>query len=221
MNLDLEKAVRAAGFAGAAEARRVLRSALGWPGAGTGTLRYVSPDQRPLTREERDVRRVAFALRDAERWAVAAAAARMAPFVPPGAVLVPVPSSLGGVEANLALAHAISERTGTRVLPAIHRQAPVPSSRLMRREGYPSPHPDTHGFVATGIPLPEGAVLFIDNVMTTGSSFQAARLALGHRGRGLANAHSMDYGSRLRAARLPPGVADLLMSDKGKEWVQV
>jgi hypothetical protein len=143
--------------------------------------RYVSPRSRPITPDESETRRIAYALKRGEKTGVAAR--EMAGLLPPGLptlTLVPVPTSTGSIEANLILARAIAAEYGpqARVVPALRRSVPVESSCARRRRGLPGLVAADHKFVRVGgwFALP---VFLVDNVVTTGATLAAARYALG------------------------------------------
>jgi len=143
--------------------------------------RYVSPKSRPITPDESETRRIAYALKRGEKTGVAAR--EMAGLLPPGLptlTLVPVPTSTGSIEANLILARAIAAEYGpqARVVPALRRSVPVESSCSRRRRGLPGLTAADHKFVRVGgwFALP---VFLVDNVATTGATLAAARHALG------------------------------------------
>jgi predicted amidophosphoribosyltransferase len=163
--------------------------------------KYVSPRGRPLTPEERETRRLAYALKVPTAEAIAAAARELAPYVPAGAVLIPIPTSVGDVTPNRALADAILRYLPAghrcRVLAAIARGRPVESSTCRRRRRLMGLTDAEHGFVRTRPFLPLAPTFFVDNVVTTGATLRAARAALGY-GDGLVFA---DAGSR---RTLPP-----------------
>jgi hypothetical protein len=157
-----------------------------------------------LSANEAEVRRVAYALKVAEPQAVKFAAEHMAPLVPHGALLVPVPSHDGSLEANTALAQAVAARVpGVTVEPLIERAQADPSNTHRRHMGDGSIHASVHHFTARGEVPADRDVLLIDNVTTSGATFRAAAMVLGT-GRGLAFARANDV-------RLPPyrGVATL------------
>jgi len=143
--------------------------------------RYVSPRARPITPDESETRRIAYALkRGAE---IGIAAREMAGLLPPDLpmlTLVPVPASTGSIEANLILAQAIAAEYGlqARVVPALRRSVPVESSCDRRRRGLPGLTAADHKFVRIGgwFALP---VFLVDNVATTGATLAAAHDALG------------------------------------------
>jgi hypothetical protein len=149
---------------------------------------YVSPRRRPLTADEQETRRIAYALKnpDAHRDIVLAAA-EMAALLPPNLPilsLVPLPASCGCKKANLALSQAISAAysqahgTQARVVEAIERMVPVESSCLRRRRGLPGLRSADHQFmrVRGWLPMP---VYLVDNVASTGATIEAAVRVIG------------------------------------------
>ena len=143
--------------------------------------RYVSPRSRPITPEESETRRIAYALKRGEETEIAAR--EMSGLLPPDLptlTLVPVPASTGSIEANLILARAIAAEYGpqARVVSSIRRVVPVESSCARRRRGLPGLVAADHKFVRVGgwFALP---VFLVDNVATTGATLAAARHALG------------------------------------------
>jgi hypothetical protein len=143
--------------------------------------RYVSPKSRPITPEEAETRRIAYALKRSEQTEIAAR--EMAGLLTsdlPTLTLVPVPASTGSIEANLILARAIADEYGpqARVVPALRRSVPVESSCARRRRGLPGLTAADHKFVRVGgwFALP---VFLVDNVATTGATLAAAHHAIG------------------------------------------
>ena len=143
--------------------------------------RYVSPRSRPITPEEAETRRIAYALKRGEESGIAAR--EMAALLPsdmPTLTLVPIPASTGSIEANLILARVIAAEYGpqARVVPAINRVVPVESSCARRRRGLPGLTAADHKFVRVGgwFALP---LFIVDNVVTTGATLAAAHHALG------------------------------------------
>ena len=143
--------------------------------------RYVSPRSRPITPEEAETRRIAYALKRGEETGVAAR--EMAGLLPPDLptlTLVPVPASTGNIDSNLLLARAIAAEYGpqARVVRALRREAPIESSCARRRRGLPGLTAADHEFVRVGgwFALP---VFLVDNVATTGATLAAAHDALG------------------------------------------
>ena len=143
--------------------------------------RYVSPRSRPITPDEAETRRIAYALKRGEEAELAAR--EMAGLLPPDLptlTLVPVPSSTGSIEANLILAHAIAAEYGpqARVVSALNRVVPLGSSCARRRRGLPGLTAADHEFVRVGgwFALP---LFLVDNVVTTGATLAAGHDALG------------------------------------------
>jgi len=143
--------------------------------------RYVSPRWRPITPDESEIRRIAYALKRGEETEMVAR--EMAELLPPDLptlTLIPVPSSTGNIEANLILARAIAAEYGpqARVVRALRREAPIESSCARRRRGLPGLTAADHEFVRVGgwFALP---VFLVDNVATTGATLAASRDALG------------------------------------------
>jgi hypothetical protein len=143
--------------------------------------RYVSPRSRPITPDEIETRRIAYALKRGEETELAAR--EMADLLPsdlPAVTLVPIPASTGSIEANLILARDIAAEYGpqARVVSAIHRVVPVESSCARRRRGLTGLTAADHKFVRVGgwFSMP---VFLVDNVATTGATLAAARHALG------------------------------------------
>ena len=141
---------------------------------------YVSPRHRQLTPREEHVRAVAYALKVPDPAAVHEAALAMASLVPPGAALVPIPSSAGSLTANAALAGALAGLTGGYVAPILRRASPVEASHQRRRRGERGLLPEAHAasFAATG-PVPPGPVVLVDNVVTSGATLEGAWRVLG------------------------------------------
>lgn len=171
-----------------------------WVGCHQGAVLYVSPRQRNLTPVEARVRDVAYALKTAETWAVAEAALWMAPWIPHGSTLVPIPSSKGCTRVNYVLAQELLRRCCKLVIrDVLSRVQPVQSSRKLRASGVRGLAPTDHGMIYTpGEELLE-PVIFVDNVLTTGSTFEAARRALEKAGidaRGVAYARAQEVLSR-------------------------
>lgn len=161
-----------------------------FPRVGRGVFEYVSPMWRKLTPQQVRVREVSYGLKTGRY--VAEAAAVMAPFVRRGSLLVPVPNSAGQNSPNRLLAEAISEMVPrTVVADVLGRKRAVESSRKRRMEGRTGLTVLQHGIVLLGRLPSSSPVVFIDNVMTTGTTFEAARRAVG-RGRGLAYSQVLD-----------------------------
>ena len=156
--------------------------------------KYVSPRSRPLTPQEAEVRRVAYALKVPTAEACQIAARDLAPLVDAAEapatviVLMPVPSSTGSVDANRQLANELAaeihRRYHTRrvqVRITVGRMHPVESSCVRRRRGDRGLHGDEHAMIRVAGPLTatDTAYYFIDNMATTGATLAACRAALG------------------------------------------
>lgn len=155
---------------------------------------YTSPRRRPLTEEEREVRRLAYALKVPTDEALTAAAKALAPLLDAAEapetrlVLMPIPNSVGSIDANRQLANAIAaevrrlypgRRVAVRV--TIGRMHPVASSCQRRRQGKRGLRAEDHAMIRIAGPLTATgtAFYFVDNVMATGATIDAARQALG------------------------------------------
>lgn len=141
---------------------------------------YVSPRTRPLTAEEQEVRRIAYALKTAEPEAVAIAAREMARLIDGPCWLVPVPTSRGSITPNLALALEIRKHApAARIAPHLYRLRPVPSSCERHRRALGAVPVDAHHMERRGPPLTVRPLYFVDNVTTSGNTLEAAHRAFG------------------------------------------
>lgn len=142
--------------------------------------RYVSPRERELTTKEAVVRGVSYGLKYADPPALTEAVRVMAPLLPKRATLVPIPTSSGNLEPNAELAARLAAATGGVVARLIERRRPVPSSRERRLRGDPglTAEDQERSLRATGA-VPSGPVVLIDNVLTTGATFEGAWRTLG------------------------------------------
>jgi hypothetical protein len=163
----------------------------------TAARLYVSPRQRrPLTQDEVETRRLAYAIKDPDcsREDRDTAADDMAALMDPlnDAILIPIPSSTGDTTANRLLAREIAarhtEHTGrlATVRDIICRAQPVESSCSRHRKGRAGLTAAEHGFTRrpNSWITATGPVYLIDNVTTTGATLAAAHAAL-HFGTGL------------------------------------
>jgi len=156
--------------------------------------KYVSPRSRPLTPEEVEVRRIAYALKIPTAEACELAARDLAPLLDaaeaPGThiVLMPVPSSTGTVDANRQIANELAAEVHRRfparrvqVKITVGRKHPVQSSCVRRRRGLPGLRGEEHAMIRVAGPLTATATAyyFVDNMATTGSTLDACRAALG------------------------------------------
>ena len=138
-----------------------------------------------------------------EAPATAEAGRRLAELLPEGAVLVPVPSSKGGLGGAGALGRAIlAARPDVRVVPALRGVARQSTRNRKRRGKRPLTH-DEMWFLPSRHALPQGRpVYLLDNVVDTGATIRAAHRALGPMGAEVAGvvalAHTGRHGSLAR-----------------------
>ena len=159
--------------------------------------RYVSPRTRPLTLDEAQTRALAYLLkdRDCDADMIAAAAHEMARLIDGEYCnLIPVPDHTGSTEANARLACAIAYCTPhAEVFDALTRSAATESACERHRKRLPPLKPEDHCILRrTGGPLlPLRKTYFVDNVLTSGNTVEACRLAFMGMGAGLvyADAH--------------------------------
>lgn len=156
--------------------------------------RYVSPRSRPLTKDEKINRQVAYDLKIPTPAAIEVAAPLMAALLERKPCwLIPVPSSSGGTEANMALCRALKRLIlEARIVVGIRRVHPVESSCARRRRGLLGLSAEQHAFKRCCGPLLRLPVLFVDNVVTTGATLKAAHLAFGT-GDGIVFADASSY----------------------------
>ena len=142
--------------------------------------KYVALGYRTPSPEEIAVRRTARHLKIPTADAIQKAAPEMAALIDGPCWLVPVPASNGAITANFALANAIAALVaGARVKCAVGRTNPVESSNRRRWRGLLGLTVAEHAIIRTVGPLEPLPVYFIDNVITTGTTIEACRCALG------------------------------------------
>lgn len=110
------------------------------------------------------------------------AAVDMAPLIPEGAAIVPAPSSSGLNPATIVLAQKLQALVlGTRVVEAVVRKTPVPSSTLLRRAGRPAVTVDEHLASMKLIHMisKNRKIVVVDNVLTEGNTIRAVEKILG------------------------------------------
>ena len=155
--------------------------------------RYVSPRGRTITPAQKEVRHIAYALKNPSPEVAELAARTLAPILhtaEPTAerfMLMPVPASTGSTESNRRIAEALAaelRRHGRRVTvkSTVARRHPVESSCTRRRKGGRGLTLEQHAIVAINkpIPSPEIAYYFVDNMATEGTTLQACHNALGY-----------------------------------------
>jgi predicted amidophosphoribosyltransferase len=156
--------------------------------------KYVSPRHRPLTTEEADARRIAYALKIPTYEACTAAARDLAPLLDAAEhhatalVLMPVPTSTGSIHANRQFANALAAELRrryptrrTQIKITVGRKHPVESSCARRLRGLDGLTQADHVMVRLVGPLTATgtAYYFVDNMATTGTTLAACRHALG------------------------------------------
>lgn len=166
--------------------------------------RYVSPRTRPLTREEAEIRALAYALKDprCDTDLVKAAAREMAALIADEeGYLIPVPDHNGNTEANNILAAWIATETSYAFerVDALTRTAPTESACERHKKRLPTLSVQSHN-IAMRTPrdrlpvklYPGARIYFVDNVLTSGNTIEACRQAFLGLGTGLvyADAHN-------------------------------
>lgn len=142
--------------------------------------KYVPIGNRTPSPEELGARRIARDLKVPTEEAIAVAAPIMAALIDGPCWLVPVPASDGSLTANLALARAIADLVpGARVKCAVGRAHAVDSCSRRRLRGLPGLTVHDHAIVRTAGPMQALPVYFVDNVITSGTTVDACRRALG------------------------------------------
>jgi hypothetical protein len=156
--------------------------------------KYVSPRSRPITPEEAEVRRLAYALKIPTSEACTIAAQALAPLLDSAEaptthiVLMPVPASTGTIDANRHIANELAAEIHRRyperrvqIKITVGRQHPVESSCVRRRRNMRGLPLEEHAMIRVAGPLTatNTAYYFVDNMATTGTTLAACRLALG------------------------------------------
>ena len=166
--------------------------------AGHGIEMYVSPRWRELSERETHVRKVSCALKIPEKWALEEAAGTMATQIVEKSILIPIPDSTGDIRQNFQLAERIARVIRVLVRPWLERNIMSSSSRTRRLMDRPGLRAHEHHLkrrisnrdqrVLKQFETQYGSkIVFVDNVMVTGATFEAARRAFG-KGSGLAYA---------------------------------
>jgi hypothetical protein len=152
--------------------------------------------------DEKIIRQVAYDLKIPTPAAIEVAAPLMAALLERKPCwLIPVPSSSGITEANMALCLALKRHIPeVRIVVGIRRVHSVESSCARRRRGLPGLSEEQHAFVRCCGPLLRLPVWFVDNVVTTGTTLKAAYLAFGTGG-GVVYADASSY-SLIRSSRI-------------------
>ena len=145
-------------------------------------FRYVSPRTRPLNFQEAEVRRLSYAIKSPQASAedVATAAKAMAALIETPCWLIPIPDRNGNTDANAKLASQIAlyAGNGAQVVKAIVRVRPIQSQCDRHKLRLGPITPDEHHLRRTGKYLTLRQTYFVDNVTTSGNTFQAAHNAM-------------------------------------------
>ena len=163
--------------------------------------RYHTPRNGPLTLEQSETRRLAYAVK-----AIASpsadfdtAASDMAALITGPCWLVPIPDSTGNTDANTRLASMIAGQCpGAQVVKAIVRTQPVQSQCARHKLALGPIPPAQHHFARTRKLLSLRQTYFVDNVTTSGNTLEAARAALGF-GAGLVFADAASRRTQIQA----------------------
>jgi hypothetical protein len=165
---------------------------------------YATPRNGPLTTEQAETRRLAYAIKHpGADWTDYDTAGReMAALITGPCWLVPIPDSIGNTDANAKLAHAIARYTpGAQIARALRRTQNV-QSQCARHKLALGPIPfDQHHLARTHKVLTLRQTYFVDNVTTSGHTLEAARLALGF-GAGLVFADAATHRTQVQAKLL-------------------
>lgn len=136
---------------------------------------YLTRDDPEYNDEYKKIRDTSYAIKDKNNMDdIKLAAKEMASLVSPGNVLVPIPNSKGDTSANLVLANEISKLTSSEVEDVLGIKAPKQSNRELAISGKDRLHPTKLGLVLTDKIKNANDVLFIDNVLTSGSTIRGA-----------------------------------------------
>ena len=148
--------------------------------------RYHTPRNGPLTLEQAETRRLAYAIKSTASSSADfdTAAREMAALISGPCWLVPIPDSSGNTDANTRLASSIAgyvaSAAGTaQVVKAIQRTQPVQSQCARHKLALGPIPPEQHHFARTRKMLTLRQTWFVDNVTTSGHTLEAARNALG------------------------------------------
>ena len=144
--------------------------------------KYTTPRNGPLTVEQTETRRLAYAIKTTASPSIDfdTAAREMAALITGPCWLVPIPDSTGNTNANARLAHMIAcHCPGAQIVNAIQRTQPVQSQCARHKLALGPIPPEQHHFARTRKLLTLRQTYFVDNVTTSGNTLEAARRALG------------------------------------------
>jgi hypothetical protein len=166
--------------------------------------KYPNPRQGPLSRDEAETRRLAYAIKTTASPSrdFDTAAREMAALITGPCWLVPIPDSTGSTDANTRLASMIAMYCpGAQVARAICRTQPI-QSQCTRHKLALGPIPqEQHHFARTPKTLTLRQTYLVDNVTTSGNTLAAARAALGF-GAGLVFADATSHHAEVQATLL-------------------
>jgi hypothetical protein len=176
--------------------------------------KYPTPRNGPLSLDETETRRLAYAIKDlaSPLSDFDTAAREMAALITGPCWLVPIPDSNGNTDANARLAHHIARHVSLsasggegrgevavcQIAKAIHRTQPVQSQCARHKLALGPISPDQHHLARTRKTLTLRQTYFVDNVTTSGHTLEAARLALGF-GAGLVFADAAPRRTQIQA----------------------
>jgi len=135
---------------------------------------YVSKDDPRFNEYYKRIRDISYAIKDKNNInEIKDAAQEMSKFVKSNNILVPIPNSKGDTSANLTLAKEISKITGAQVSDILSLKNDRDSNLSLHKSGKPRLHPQKLGMVLKD-KINNNDVLFIDNVLSSGSTIRAA-----------------------------------------------
>lgn len=138
---------------------------------------YYSPRWKELSPEEVHVREVAYSIKNADSPYMKEAAKDMAKLVQPNSILVPLPTSKGDTSANKKLANEIAALSGSKVVDILS-VTPRESNLVRAKTNQTRLGARQMGMFFTSPPS-TNKIYFIDNVLASGATIQAARNTLG------------------------------------------
>ena len=144
--------------------------------------RYPNQRNGPLSLQQAETRRLAYAIKDPASPVrdFDAAAREMAALIQTPCWLVPIPNSAGSTRANSILASIIATHCpGAQLAQALRRTRRIESQCSRHRRDLPSTPVVEHHIAATGRQLGCRQIYLIDNVCTSGNTLRAAHQALG------------------------------------------
>ncbi len=161
---------------------------------------YVSPRTRPLTPDEQETRRIAYAIKsafttDGIEAARSVAARELAGLMTGPCNLVPVPSRTGDTTANKLLCQRIAAQvSGAKICDVLKRRHAIDGQCERHRKGQGAFKIEEHGiYRRKGKYLEALPTWIVDNVTTSGNTLEACHAALCF-GEGLVFADALRYG---------------------------